>query len=440
MWNTATGRREWAVHSGHTRKVTALAVSPDGTWVATVSDDQTVQTFDARSGRLRDRHAAGPARAIVIAPDGTWYATAGTDGTVRTWYAKSGTARSALSTGQVSTLAIAPDGSWMATADREGTVRTWDTEPRAVVTQDAGQGGGIRALAVTDDGRALTGVGTGLTARSWDLQTGHATTRRLDATGQVTAAVASPEGGWIATADENATIRTWDCVTGDPRWSFSAQTAGPLSRRGRDQITAMAVAAGSRWLATMNQENRVRLWHPRTGEQHPLYQAAPIVANVLAFAPDLPWLITARHEKITIYDVDAGTRNDQVPDITRSNLTCLAVSRGGYHVACGFRGHIQLWHLERRRSTLLDLDSNTVSTTAVAFSPDGTWLAATDTNGNLQIWPVTGGRPAAMMRLDGPGLALLWAPDGTVIVGAEVGPYAFRFELIPNRSANSGAA
>ena len=66
-------------------------------------------------------------RAVAIAPDGTWLATVGDDGTVRIW-AADGTPRATL-TGHrdpVIAVAIAPDGTWLATGGGDGTVRTWD--------------------------------------------------------------------------------------------------------------------------------------------------------------------------------------------------------------------------------------------------------------------------------------------------------------------------
>ena len=81
--------------------------------------------------------------AVAIAPDGTWLATAGDDGTVRTW-AADGTPRATLTghDGSVNAVAIAPDGTWLATAGGDGTVRTWaaDGTPRATLTGHDGAG------------------------------------------------------------------------------------------------------------------------------------------------------------------------------------------------------------------------------------------------------------------------------------------------------------
>ena len=65
-------------------------------------------------------------QAVAIAPDGTWLATASWDKTARIW-AADGTPRATL-TGHkspVTGVAIAPDGTWLATTSGDQTARIW---------------------------------------------------------------------------------------------------------------------------------------------------------------------------------------------------------------------------------------------------------------------------------------------------------------------------
>jgi WD40 repeat protein len=66
--------------------------------------------------------------AVAIAPDGTWLASASRDRSVRTWDAATGQQRALLTghTDAVTAVAIAPDGTCLASASKDGSVRIWD--------------------------------------------------------------------------------------------------------------------------------------------------------------------------------------------------------------------------------------------------------------------------------------------------------------------------
>jgi WD40 repeat protein len=74
--------------------------------------------------------------ALAVSPDGSWLASASHDATVRLWKSADGTPGATLTghTGSVRKLAISPDGSWLASAGDDGTLRLWNTVDGACLT------------------------------------------------------------------------------------------------------------------------------------------------------------------------------------------------------------------------------------------------------------------------------------------------------------------
>jgi hypothetical protein len=117
------------VLSGHADRVKAVAVAPDGSWLASAGGN-TVRIWDVATGRERAtlEDPTNWVETVAVAPDGSWLASGGGDRTVRIWDVTAGRERAVL-TGHacvVRAVAVAPDGNWLASASPDQTVRIWD--------------------------------------------------------------------------------------------------------------------------------------------------------------------------------------------------------------------------------------------------------------------------------------------------------------------------
>src|ERR1017187_6890562 len=121
MW---TGRsrdgQKRAVLSGPEGSVTALAIAPDGSWLAVGSSDGKVRICDVATGKQRvtladSHHGDTDKIEVAVAPEGSWLAVSGEDGKVRICDVATGKLRAALAGPPVwaTAVAVAPDGSWL---------------------------------------------------------------------------------------------------------------------------------------------------------------------------------------------------------------------------------------------------------------------------------------------------------------------------------------
>jgi WD40 repeat protein len=150
----------------HSAWVWGLAVSPTGELLATASADRKIKLW-----RI-DRDSAGEQRlsavatlsghtetvwAVDFSPSDSTLASASWDRTVRLWEVPSGRPLAALQghTDWVYDVAYSPDGRVLASSSADGTVRLWDPATGDLLATLEGSGGRIWSVGFSPDGRYL---------------------------------------------------------------------------------------------------------------------------------------------------------------------------------------------------------------------------------------------------------------------------------------------
>lgn len=149
---------------------TAVAVAPDGSWVATGTDD-TVALWDPRGGGLIAEVPASKAEHLVIGPDGGWLAAAYGD-RVELLDDQGFRLRRPLRAGDtVSGLAVAPSGDWLAAATGDGRILRWSRSGE--LAEELGCAVPARDVAVGPFGTWLAATCADQAVRVWDVPSGH---------------------------------------------------------------------------------------------------------------------------------------------------------------------------------------------------------------------------------------------------------------------------
>jgi WD40 repeat protein/DNA-binding SARP family transcriptional activator len=322
-----------------TAATAALAVSPDGSRIATAGSTGIAQAlsqqtessvaateaivWNAKTGRqlLRLARATSPIHDIAYSPDGSKIVTGGDDGSATVWNATTGKRLFSLpdpnTGGGYLGVAFRPDGTMLATADGLGRIRIWNlTDRRLIRTIIAGKP--LCGVAWNPDG-TLVGAGqcggynfsAASASRVWDAHTG----RLVFETDGLPASLVlrfAPDGRYLVTPTESGTAEIWGLRTHRPIATLTGHTG---------QIYAVAYSPDGKLVATGATDGTARIWDAQSGKQLLVLAGHRAAVDAVDFTPDSRKLITASEDgTVRTWDI--------TPQGSRDWLTILADPRG----------------------------------------------------------------------------------------------------------------
>jgi WD40 repeat protein len=424
IWDTGNGH-ERVAYTGHHDEVSCVAFSPDGKSVASGGKDHSVKIWDTATGKdLTTIKAEGESVvSVVFARDGKHLITSQTaagqsPGLVAIYETATGALKRKITDfrGRVSSVALNFDGSILGAGVEDGSIRLWQfpavmdkgAQPAYWTKQDDHA---TYAIAFSPDNRTLARIGADsikLYSLALPLTPHQAAAPRrtisLPPSVRHTCAVFSQDGKTLYTGSNDNVVKLWDPDSG--------QLVGTFKGHG-GEIKGLAVNPITNQLASASTDFTVRLW-----DYGAVTQARDLVGHAgavwtAAFSPTGQRIVSASADHtVRIWDAGTGETLHALKGHTSAVTTALFSPDGQMVLSGAGDKLVKLWNAASG-ALIRSCEGHTGAITALDFSPDGKRFASGSADKTVRVWDTKSGTPQLTLG-DAKSIvgALAFSPDG----------------------------
>jgi len=424
VWDANSGDEEMTINAaeGH------VVFSRDGTRIISKSDDDTIKVWDVNSGAevMTLRGHPGGVSAIALSPDGTRIASVGRrDKTIKVWDMSTGNEMSTLRghSERVFSIVFSPDGKRIFSASYyNNEIKAWDPTPAVNRDKLRLYAGGYMAnqVAFSPDGKCIAAAsgkrGATGSIRLYDTHSGADIMTLLGHKAKVRSIAFSPDGRQIVSGGNNTVLRIWNVATGTVEKTLTGH---------EDGVNSVAFSPDGRRVVSGSDDKTIKIWNTATGDLEKTLTGDENVVYSVTFSPDGKRIVSGGNGgSLRVWDALSGT-----PLLTlhghSEHVLDVSVSSDGERIAsCGQDKTIRIWDANTGEA-LMTLRGHELVVWTVAFSPDGRRIVSGGHNGEVKIWDAeTAGH--ALLTLDGDSINIksaVFSPDGRSICVGGRGDY-----------------
>ncbi len=405
------GEPQHKYQSSNNAKWKTVAVSSDGTLLATAGEKNTIGLFNIAGSEIipirstsllmsiyirswTREELASDIEDIVFHPQGKWLAMAVSD-RILILSMPTGKRLSAWQTTEkINALAVSPDGSILASGGNK-TVTVWkvtEEELRKIDLEERKKEDEIKKKQMEferkleqlrwnpdeqktkdENEKVLSQMENGL-AKKLDKARKKRKTARIfgEFKDRVSSLVFNPTGTLLATASDN-TVSLWEVKTGKKSQVLTGHT---------NKVQNVVFNHNGKLLATGSDDESIRLWDVQTGQALRTLLGHQDSVHGLSFTTEGNYLISGSFDRsLRLWDVDSGVtlrilqgHNAGVTDLAIHSKLLFSTSNDGT---------LQSWEVTLPNQQMVDLPTGATSS---AIAPDGKSVAVGLENGAIHLY------------------------------------------------------
>ncbi|MGB3691401.1 MAG: WD40 repeat domain-containing protein [Spirulinaceae cyanobacterium] len=235
----------------------ALAMSPDGQFLASGGSDRNIQVRSLTNGKVI-RTLAGhwnSVSSLVFHPHKEVLVSGSWDGTVKVWRKEALIRNFIGHETKINVVTISPDGQLIGSASQDGKIKIWQINQLKAIYSWQAHENWVNSLIFTPDGKSLISCSSDCTIKVWDVQTKNLT-YIITQSDWVKCLALSCDGKFLASGSQDKTISLFDFHTKELLHTLKGHWG---------EINSLAISQEGQTLVSGSWDETINIWHIPTG-------------------------------------------------------------------------------------------------------------------------------------------------------------------------------
>lgn len=316
---------------------------------------------------------------IKLSPNGKYVASASEDNTVKLWDLEKEELITTYQghTAEVRSVAFSPDGSKIASASEDNTVKIWEIATGKLLHNLKGHHFWVTSAIFSPDGKKVISYSWDKTIKIWDTEQGNLLADLKGHTEKVNDIAISPNGKKLASASADSTVKIWETETGKLLMN--------LAKEHSDEVRSVAFSPDGEEIISTSWDNKIIIWDSKTGKKNFTLLGHSNKVNDAQFSPDGTKIISVSADKtIKIWEVKTGTLLKTLEGHKGNVFHAYFSVDGKKILSISEDNTIKIWDIENGK-LLVSLQGHKGSVYCAMFSPNGNIISASQDK-TLKIW------------------------------------------------------